>query len=314
MNGFQHLTVLCEETVDAVLGDRKGCYVDATFGRGGHSRQLLASLAPEARLIAFDKDPEAIAAGEALAAADARFSIVHDSFATLAAHVEALGLTGRVTGLLADLGVSSPQLDDAARGFSFMNDGPLDMRMDPTRGVSAADWLAGVSEADLADALKTYGEERHARRIARALVAARAKAAITTTRQLAELVAAAHPAWEKHKHPATRSFQAIRIVVNRELGDLEDFLDQALAVLAPGGRLAVISFHSLEDRLVKQFIQKAVKGDDFPPGLPVTWQQLRPQLKKIGKAVEPSEAEVDRNPRARSARLRIAERLAEAGT
>ncbi len=309
MTGFQHLTVLCEETVDAVLGDRQGCYVDATFGRGGHSRRLLAELGPKARVIGFDKDPQAIAAGEALAIADPRFSIVHDSFASLATQIEARGLTGQVAGILADLGVSSPQLDDAERGFSFMNDGPLDMRMDPTRGQSAAAWLATVSESDLADVLHKYGEERFSRRIARALVAARAREPITRTRQLAELVSAAHPSWEKHKHPATRSFQAIRIAVNRELGDLEDFLQQSLRVLAPGGRLAVISFHSLEDRIVKQFIQREVKGDDFPPGLPVTWQQLKPQLKKVGKAIEPTAAEVDRNPRARSARLRIAERL-----
>jgi len=309
MNAFQHLTVLCEETVDAVLGDRQGCYVDATFGRGGHSRRLLAELGPRARVIGFDKDPQAIAAGEALAGADARFSIIHDSFATLAERLAERGLDGQVTGILADLGVSSPQLDDAERGFSFMNDGPLDMRMDPTRGQSAAAWLATVGEEDLAEAFKTYGEERFARRIARALVAARGREPITRTKQLADLIAAAHPAWEKHKHPATRCFQAIRILVNRELGDLEDFLAQALRVLAPGGRLAVISFHSLEDRIVKQFIQREAKGDDFPPGLPVTWQQLKPQLRKIGKAIEPSSAEVERNPRARSARLRVAERL-----
>lgn len=309
MNGFQHLTVLCEETVDAVLGDRQGCYVDATFGRGGHTRRLLAELGPKARVIGFDKDPQAIAAGEALAGADARFSIVHDSFATLAEQIAARGLTGQVTGILADLGVSSPQLDDAERGFSFMNDGPLDMRMDPTRGRSAADWLAAIAEDELADVFKTYGEERFARRIARALVAARAREPITRTKQLADLIAAAHPAWEKHKHPATRCFQAIRIVVNRELGDLEDFLKQSLSVLAPGGKLAVISFHSLEDRIVKQFIQREARGDDFPPGLPVTWQQLKPQLKKLGKAIEPSDAEVSGNPRARSARLRVAQRL-----
>lgn len=309
MTGFQHLTVLCEETVDAILGDRNGCYIDATFGRGGHSRQLLAALAPAARVIGFDKDPEAIVVGEALAKADSRFSIIHDSFASMAHHLEAMQLAGSVTGILADLGVSSPQLDDAERGFSFMNDGPLDMRMDPTRGVSAADWLASVDEQRLADVFHEFGEERHARRIARALVTARAREPITRTRQLAELIATAHPSWERHKHPATRCFQAIRIAVNRELGDLEDFLSQALRVLTPGGRFAIISFHSLEDRLVKQFIQKESKGDDFPPDLPVTWQQLRPRLRKLGKAIEPSEAEVILNPRARSARLRVAERL-----
>lgn len=309
MTTLQHLTVLCAETVNAVLGDRSGCYIDATFGRGGHTRLLLEQLAPDARVIGFDKDPEAIAEGNRLAAADARFSIVHDSFAALGAHVESLGLSGKIAGILADLGVSSPQIDDAERGFSFMNDGPLDMRMDTTRGQSAATWLASVSEADLADVLKTYGEERFARRIARALVAARAQAPITRTKQLADIVAVAHPAWEKHKNPATRSFQAIRIAVNRELGDLEDLLEQSLRALAPGGRLAVISFHSLEDRLVKQFIQREVDGDDFPPGLPVTWQQMNPQLKKVGKAIAPSVEEINANPRARSAHLRVAQRL-----
>lgn len=309
MTDFQHLTVLCDETVDAVLTQTSGCYIDATFGRGGHTRKLLAALSPTGRVIAFDKDPKAIETGEALAKADSRFSIVHDSFTSMKSHVASLGLLGQVTGILADLGVSSPQIDDAERGFSFMNDGPLDMRMDTTRGQSAAVWLASVSEADLADVLKTYGEERFAKRIARAIVTARTQAPITRTKQLADIVAVAHPAWEKHKNPATRSFQAIRIAVNRELADLEDFLEQSLQVLAPGGRLAVISFHSLEDRMVKQFINREVKGDDFPPGLPVTWQQMKPGLKKIGKAIEPSQSEVALNPRARSAHLRIAERL-----
>lgn len=309
MTSFQHLTVLLEETVAAVMVDPQGCYVDATFGRGGHSRHLLAQLGEQGRLIAFDKDPLAIAEGEALAQRDARFEIVHESFATLRQQLEQRGLLGRVTGILADLGVSSPQLDDASRGFSFMNDGPLDMRMDTTRGRSAAEWLAEVGESELADVFFTYGEERHSRRIARAVVAARAKAPITGTRQLAELIAAAHPSWERHKHPATRCFQAIRIVINRELGDLEDLMAQALFALAPGGRLAVISFHSLEDRLVKQFIQREERGDDFPAGLPVTQAQMNPRLRRVGKAVEPSADEVAANPRARSARLRVAERL-----
>ena len=310
MNALVHLTVLLNETVAAVLGKPDGIYVDATFGRGGHTRHLLAQLGPSARVIGFDKDPQAIASGEALMREDSRFEIIHDSFASLLPALEVRGLLGQIDGLLADLGVSSPQIDDAERGFSFMNDGPLDMRMDTTRGLSAAQWLVHISEAELTDVFKTYGEERHARRIARAVLAEQAVTPITRTKVLADVIAKAHPSWERHKHPATRCFQAIRIAVNRELGDLEDLLAQSLHALSAGGRLAVISFHSLEDRLVKQFIVREAKGDDFPPGLPVTIAQMNPQLKKIGKAIEPSAEEVDANPRARSAHLRVAERLA----
>ena len=312
MSAFVHQTVLLDEAVVSILGAPDGVYVDATFGRGGHTRHLLSRLGPDARVIGFDKDPAAIAAGQALAAQDTRFAIVHESFADILSVLKAEGLAGTIDGVLADLGVSSPQLDDAERGFSFMNDGPLDMRMDPTRGESAAEWLADVAEDELARVLYEYGEERHSRRIARAIVKARADKPITRTRELAEIVAAAHPAWEKHKHPATRAFQAIRIAINSELADIERFLRDALAVLKPGGRLAVISFHSLEDRLVKQFFQKEARGDDFPPGLPVTVDMLKPRLRLRGKAVEPSAAEVAANPRARSARLRVAEKLAEA--
>jgi 16S rRNA (cytosine1402-N4)-methyltransferase len=312
MSTFVHQTVLLNEAVVSVLGARDGIYVDATFGRGGHTRHLLAQLDANARVIGFDKDPQAIAAGQALAAEDARFSIVHDSFAAIADVMTRMGLMGQLDGVLADLGVSSPQLDDADRGFSFMNDGPLDMRMDVTRGQSAAEWVATVAEDELARVLFEFGEERHSRRIARAIVRVRAETPITRTKQLADIVAEAHPAWEKHKHPATRAFQAIRIFINNELGDIEQFLRDALRVLTPGGRLAVISFHSLEDRLVKQFFQKEAKGDDFPPGLPITVDMLKPKLKIIGKAIDPSSAEVDANPRARSARLRVAEKIAEA--
>lgn len=312
MNAFVHQTVLLEEAVVSVLGAQDGVYVDATFGRGGHTRHLLGRLSDTARVLGFDKDPEAVAAGQALAADDHRFRIVHDSFAALLATLQAEGLAGQVDGVLADLGVSSPQLDDAGRGFSFQSDGPLDMRMDSSRGESAAEWLADVAEDELARVLFEYGEERYSRRIARAIVKARSEKPITRTRELAEIVAAAHPAWERHKHPATRSFQAIRIAINNELGDIQKFLRDALAVLKPGGRLAVISFHSLEDRLVKQFFQKEAKGDDFPPGLPVTTDMLKPRLRLIGKAIEPSVAEVEANPRARSARLRVAEKRAEA--
>ncbi|MDQ8036596.1 MAG: 16S rRNA (cytosine(1402)-N(4))-methyltransferase RsmH [Pedobacter sp.] len=318
MNTFVHQTVLLDEAVVSVLGaqdelsPKNGIYIDATFGRGGHTRHLLAQLGVDARVFGFDKDPQAIAAGAELAAADARFVIVHESFADILSVLRAQGLAGAVDGVLADLGVSSPQLDDAERGFSFMNDGPLDMRMDSSRGQSAAEWIADVAEDELARVLFEFGEERHSRRIARAIVKARAEKPITRTKALADIVAAAHPAWEKHKHPATRAFQAIRIAINNELGDIQQFLRDALAVLKPGGRLAVISFHSLEDRLVKQFFQKEAKGDDFPPGLPVTVDMLKPRLKIIGKAIDPSDAEVAANPRARSARLRVAEKIAEA--
>ena len=312
MTTFTHQTVLLDEAVVSVLGAQNGVYVDATFGRGGHARHLLARLGETAQVFGFDKDLQAIGAGAALAAEDPRFVIVHESFADIQRVLATRGLSGQVDGVLADLGVSSPQLDDAARGFSFQNDGPLDMRMDVTRGESAAQWLAGVAEDELARVLFEYGEERHSRRIARAIVKARTVNPITRTRELAEIVAAAHPAWEKHKHPATRSFQAIRIAINNELGDIETFLRAALAVLKPGGRLAVISFHSLEDRLVKQFFQKEARGDDFPRGLPVTVDMLKPRLKIIGKAIEPSAEEVDANPRSRSARLRVAEKIAEA--
>lgn len=312
MTAFVHQTVLLDEAVVSVLGARDGVYVDATFGRGGHTRHLLAQLDADARVIGFDKDPQAIAAGQLLAAEDARFSIVHESFADILDVMTAMGLAGSVNGVLADLGVSSPQLDDAERGFSFMNDGPLDMRMDVTRGQSAAEWIAGVDETELARVLFEFGEERHSRRIARAIVRVRAESPITRTKQLADIVAEAHPAWEKHKHPATRAFQAIRIFINNELGDIERFLRDALRVLRPQGRLAVISFHSLEDRLVKQYFQKEAKGDDFPPGLPITVDMLKPRLKIIGKAIDPSAEEVSANPRSRSARLRVAEKIAEA--
>ncbi len=318
MSTFVHQTVLLDEAVVSVLGtqdgahEKAGVYIDATFGRGGHTRHLLARLGANARVLGFDKDPQAIAAGEVLAAEDARFVIVHESFADIMTVLRARDLVGAIDGVLADLGVSSPQLDDAGRGFSFMNDGPLDMRMDFSRGQSAAEWIAEVAEDELARVLFEFGEERHSRRIARAIVKARAEKAITRTKELADIVAAAHPAWEKHKHPATRAFQAIRIAINNELGDIQQFLRDALAVLKPGGRLAVISFHSLEDRMVKQFFQKEAKGDDFPPGLPVTVDMLKPRLKIIGKAIEPSAAEVEANPRARSARLRVAAKIAEA--
>ena len=308
---FVHLSVLLTETVEAVLADTDGIYVDATFGRGGHSRALLATLGRNARLLAFDKDPEAISAGEQLMAEDARFTIIHASFADLAQVLTERELVGKVDGIMADLGVSSPQLDDASRGFSFMNDGPLDMRMNPNQGVSAADWLVTVSEEDLANALFQYGEEKFSRRIARAIKREVAIAPITSTKKLSDIVAEAHPSWERHKNPATRSFQAIRIAVNQELDDIKTFLPQALTALKPNGKLAVISFHSLEDRLVKQFFQKEAKGDDLPRDFPIRAKDLNPRLKIVGKKSAGQE-ELAQNPRSRSAHLRIAKKLSEA--
>lgn len=304
-----HTTVLLNETVDGCLNDPKGIYVDGTFGRGGHSRLLLSKLLPEGRLIGFDKDPQAIAAGRQLAQEDSRFSIVQAGFAQMSVELARLGIE-KVHGILLDLGVSSPQLDDSERGFSFMQDGPLDMRMNPDVGQSASDWVMTTSESDIAWVLKEYGEERFAKRMARALVQARSEAPITRTLQLAKIIKEANPAWEKHKHPATRAFQAIRIAVNNELGELEQVLESSVDLLVPQGRLAVISFHSLEDRLVKRFIRAQENGRELPRNIPVTDDMLGRTLKKIGKAIMPTAVETEANPRARSAVLRIAERLA----
>ncbi len=307
-NPLVHLSVLLTETVHAVLADVDGIYVDATFGRGGHSRALLTVLGENARLWAFDKDPEAIIAGEKLMAEDNRFTIIHASFADLLQVLTSHDLVGKIDGIMADLGVSSPQLDDASRGFSFMNDGPLDMRMNPNQGVSAAEWLMTVSEEDLANVLFQYGEERFSRRIAKAIKKEVETFPITSTKKLAEIVAEAHPSWERHKNPATRSFQAIRIAVNHELDDIKAFLPQALTALKPEGKLAVISFHSLEDRMVKQFFQKEAKGDDLPRDFPIRAKDLNPTLKVLGKKTASPE-ELAQNPRARSAHLRIAKKL-----
>ena len=315
--GFRHETVFLREAVDAVVTDPDGIYVDGTFGRGGHSRLLLEKLGARARLLVIDKDPEAIAAAEALRAQDARVIVAHGSFAELARFVKEDVMPGTdpakarvVNGVLLDLGVSSPQLDDAQRGFSFTHDGPLDMRMNNKQGMSAAQWLATAAEEDIARVIYEYGEEKFSRRMARAIVAERALHPITTTKRLADIIAQANPAWERHKHPATRAFQGIRIFINDELRELETALRATLDLLVAGGRLAVISFHSLEDRIVKQFIQKEARGDDFPPGVPVTSAQLKPRLRAIGKALKTSDTERDRNVRARSAVLRVAERLA----
>lgn len=304
-----HTTVLLHETVEGCVTDPDGIYVDGTFGRGGHSRLLLQQLSEKGRLIGFDKDPLAIASGKELESEDSRFRIVQSSFADMPQELKALGID-HVTGILLDLGVSSPQLDDAERGFSFMKDGPLDMRMNPDEGLSAAEWVAQTPEAEIARVFYEYGEERFGRRMAKALVRERQEREITRTSELAEIIKVANPAWEKHKHPATRAFQAIRIAVNNELGDLEKVLADSVDLLAPKGRLAVISFHSLEDRMVKRFIRAQEKGLDLPPGFPVTEDQLGRTMKKIGKAIMPTKEEIRCNTRSRSAVLRLAERLA----
>ena len=308
---FKHTTVLLDEAVNGLNIREDGIYIDGTFGRGGHSRLILSQLGANGQLLAIDRDPQAIAAAAEIK--DPRFSIVHGPFSALAGYVEARGLTGKIDGVLLDLGVSSPQLDDAERGFSFMRDGPLDMRMDPTRGQSAAEWLLGAEEADIAFVLKTYGEERFAKRIARAIVERNREQPMTRTKELAEVIAAATPVKDKFKHPATRSFQAIRIWINSELEEIDTALKGALSVLAPGGRLSVISFHSLEDRLVKRFMRDQSRGPQVPAGIPMTESQLKAlggrELKTLGKLI-PGEAEVQENPRARSSVLRIAERTA----
>ncbi|RZJ22701.1 MAG: 16S rRNA (cytosine(1402)-N(4))-methyltransferase RsmH [Acinetobacter sp.] len=306
---MSHISVLLHETVDALLADRNtGIYVDGTFGRGGHTRLLLSKLDENARVYAFDKDPQALETAAELEQEDSRFKIIHASFADLKQELEALGID-KVDGVMADLGVSSPQLDQAERGFSFMKDGPLDMRMDNSQGPTAAEWLVDIEEEALANVIFKYGEERYSRRIAKAIKAA---GYIETTAQLAEIVKVAHPKWEKNKHAATRTFQAIRIAINKELDDIEAFLPQAVDVLKAEGRLAVISFHSLEDRLIKQFIQKeSTLAEDTSWGMPQEREDTR-RLKKISR-VRASETEVKANPRSRSAWLRVAERLASKG-
>ena len=305
----QHETVLLEAAVAALLVSDTGFYVDGTFGRGGHSRRILQRLQPQGRLLAIDKDPEAIRVARGELGTDGRFEVVQGSFSRLAELVAAAGVMGTVSGVLLDLGVSSPQLDEAQRGFSFSQDGPLDMRMNPEEGQSAAQWLASASEEEIADVIYRYGEERFSRRMARAVVEQRKLQPITTTLQLAEIIKQANPAWEKHKHPATRAFQGIRIHINRELEDLQSVLQQALDALCVGGRLVVISFHSLEDRIVKQFISEQAKGDDYPVAVPVQYADLNPRMKKIGKPVKADDEEVNLNPRSRSAIMRVAEKI-----
>ena len=306
--GFHHRPVLLDESLGGLAIRRDGIYIDCTFGRGGHSAAILDRLGKNGRLIALDRDAEAVASAARRFGDDDRFVIEHVSFDRLADIADRHGVTGEVDGILLDLGVSSPQLDDPQRGFSFMNDGPLDMRMDTTSGRTAAEWLGEASENEIRDVLRTYGEERFAGRIAHAIVMARQEAPLMTTLQLARLVERAVPRREKGKHPATRTFQAIRIRINRELEQLESVLGQALAVLAPGGRLAVISFHSLEDRIVKRFFRKHATPPRLPRGVPVRMQEEKTDLKLVGKPAVPSAQELADNPRARSSRLRIAEK------
>ena len=306
----EHTPVLRDEVLAGLAIRPDGRYCDGTFGRGGHTAAILAALGPAGRVVAIDRDPEAVREGRRRFAEESRLTLVRGSFGPLEERVRAAGLAGELDGVLLDLGVSSPQLDEARRGFSFMQDGPLDMRMDNEAGQSAAQWLAKAGERDIATVLRELGEERFARRIARAIVAARADAPIERTGQLAAIVAAAVPTREPGKHPATRTFQAIRIHVNRELEELESALPQAVRLLAPGGRLCVISFHSLEDRIVKRFIRREEQGDPVYAGLPDVPAHARPRLRRVGARVVPDETEVAANPRARSAVLRVAERLA----
>jgi 16S rRNA (cytosine1402-N4)-methyltransferase len=310
---LQHRTVLLEEAVEALGIDgvrANGVIVDGTFGRGGHSRLILQRLGTQGRLIAFDKDPQAIATAQTIA--DARFEIVHDSFATMGEALAARGVK-QVDGILLDLGISSPQVDDAARGFSFRLDGPLDMRMDTTRGMSAAEWLASETEQTIGKVIRDYGEERFAFQIAKAIVARRAVDPISSTRQLAAIVAHAVKTREKGKDPATRTFQAIRIYINKELEDIEVGLGAAFKTLAPHGRLAVISFHSLEDRIVKRFMASKANAPQPDRRLPIRAVDLpQPELKLLAK-LKPSDAEVAANPRARSAIMRVCERIIPGG-
>ena len=306
---LQHTPVLLREVLDALEVRTGGCYVDATFGRGGHTAAILERVGEHGKVIAIDRDPAAIAAGRERFAAEERLNLVAGPFSRLGAQIAATGLAGRVDGVLLDLGVSSPQLDDAARGFSFAQDGPLDMRMDPHSGTSAEQFVAKAPEHELARVIREYGEERFAKRVAREIIAARRAQPITRTAQLAEIVARAVPTREPGKHPATRTFQAIRIHVNDELAELRAALAASLEALAPRGRLGVISFHSLEDDIVKRFIDQHSHEDPVYAGLPQVPAHARPKLRRIGRAIHPTEEEIAANPRSRSAVLRVAERV-----
>lgn len=306
-----HQPVLLAEVLAKLNINMDGKYVDATFGRGGHASELLARLGNGGRLLVLDRDPDAIDCARTMFAEDERVRVRQARFSELETCVAELGWQAQVNGVLMDLGVSSPQLDEPGRGFSFQSDGPLDMRMDPASGTSAAEWLARASEKEISEVLRDLGEEKFHRRIARAIVAVRTsgEAPLQSTGQLAELISKASPATDRHKHPATRSFQAIRIFINRELEELKACLDQVVKILAPGGRLCVISFHSLEDRVVKRFMRQHARPDPMYTGMPEVPPEARPVLKLVGKVVRPDREELAGNPRARSAILRVAERL-----
>ncbi|MEJ6612958.1 MAG: 16S rRNA (cytosine(1402)-N(4))-methyltransferase RsmH [Porticoccus sp.] len=304
-----HKAVLLKEAVEALITNPDGLYIDGTFGRGGHAALILSQLSETGSLMAVDKDPKACEVAKKKFSKDARFEIKQASFADIRKLITEKQHEGTVSGVLLDLGVSSPQIDDPIRGFSFLRDGPLDMRMNPSCGISAAEWLSTAKENDIAQVLKDYGEERYSKRIARAIAAARADKPITRTGQLAAIVKEANPAWEKDKHPATRAFQGIRIFINQELKDLESVLPDILEIMAVGGRLVIISFHSLEDRIVKRFIRDQEKGKAIPRGLPVMEKDIVRRLRSIGKIVKPSGLEIKDNVRARSAVMRIAEKL-----
>jgi 16S rRNA (cytosine1402-N4)-methyltransferase len=308
---MEHLPVLYEEALQQLAVKSDGIYLDCTFGRGGHSQGILDLLGSNGQLLAFDRDADAINAESAQAmSSDKRFNLKHSCFSELENIVSGDGLAGKIDGILLDLGVSSPQLDTPERGFSFLRDGPLDMRMDSSNGVSAEQWLSSVDEKDLVKVLFEYGEEKFARRIARAILEQRVKSPITTTKQLADLIEDVVPIREKHKHPATRTFQAIRIEINKELDELSTVLDQAIRVLGPGGKLVVISFHSLEDRIVKRFIRNESGAKHNPGKLPIKEVDiLKGVLKKPGKGFKASAQEISQNPRARSAVMRVAEKI-----
>lgn len=307
---MSHAPVMSAAVLEGLNIQPEGIYVDATFGRGGHTRALLEHLKPQARLLVIDRDADAIHSARQLAAHDKRLSVYHSSFSGLLAICETEGLVGSVQGVLLDLGLCSTQLDEAKRGFSFSTDGPLDMRMDPSQGQTAAEWLNQSDVEEIDWVFETFGEERFHKRLAKAIVEARAQEAIHSTLQLANIVRQAHPAWEKHKHPATRVFQAIRIFINQELKELSEVLAQALKVLSVGGRLVVISFHSLEDRIVKQFIRQQERGPDTDPAMPwLATHQAR--MRAIGRAMKADRLEILDNHRARSAVLRVAEKVGE---
>ena len=309
MSSNEHVPVLLGPVLLGLSTKGNGTYVDGTFGRGGHSREILKRLNADGRLLAVDRDPQAIASAPEALTNDPRFELLRGEIAQIGTFLRERDLEGKVDGILLDLGVSSPQLDDAKRGFSFMRDGPLDMRMDPDHGISAAEWLATVDEKALMTVLRRYGEERQAPRIARAIVAARAEAPITRTQQLADIVEAVVPRRGSRKHPATKTFQAIRIAINRELEQLERLLDEVIDLLATAGRLCIISFHSLEDRLVKRFMRDASREPEQFRGMPDVPVEFRPKLKVVGKATVATAEEIAKNVRARSARLRVAERI-----